>query len=291
MNARWIFGSLLLVSVVAGAFSEPRRDLAPLMLGGYRVLSADFHVHVHPWSWAALTPWDAVIEARRQGLEAFAITGTNNVWTGKLGGWFSRRMGGPTVIAGEEIHTPRYHMIAAGIHSAVDWRLTAAQAIDEIHRQGGVAIAAHPVARSWPGWDRDAMARLDAAEVLQPIVYMVPEASPQMQAFYARKKLTAIGSSDYHGLLPMGFCRTYVFTRENTEQAILEALRAGRTSVYDREGRAYGDPELIRLAAGILPRAEGLPPATWMARFSGLSGVAGLLGLIVTGFGPAASRK
>jgi hypothetical protein len=291
MNARWIFGGLVLASVVAGALAEPRRDRAPLTVGGYRVVAADFHVHVHPWSWAALTPWDAVIEARRQGLDALAITGTNNVWTGKLGRWFSQRMGGPTVIAGQEIHTPRYHMIAAGIHSAVDWRLTAAQAIDEIHRQGGVAIAAHPIAHYWPGWDREAMERLDAAEVLQPIVFMLPEAYPQMREFYARKRLTAIGSSDYHGLLPLGFCRTYVFARQNTEQAILEALRAGRTAVYDREGRVFGDAEMIRLAAGLLPRAEGLPPATWAARFSGLCGAAGLLGLIVTGLGPAAPRK
>jgi predicted metal-dependent phosphoesterase TrpH len=288
MTARWISGALLLAAIAAGAFSEPSRERAPLMVGGYQVLAADFHVHVHPWSWATLTPWDSIIEARRQGLDAFAIAGTNNVWTGQLGRWLSQRMGPPSVLASQEVHTPRYHMIAVGIHSTVDWRLTAAQAIDEIHRQGGVAIAAHPMASYWPGWDNEAMQRLDASEVLQPVVYWVPEAYQQMREFYARKPLTAIASSDYHGLYTLGMCRTYVFARENSEQAILEALRAGRTAVYDREGRVYGDPELIRLATGLLPRDEGPPPPTWLARFSGWSGLLGLLGLIVNGFKPRA---
>ena len=35
--------------------------------------------------------------------------------------------------------------------------------------------------------------------------------------------------------------------RHNDEAEILDALRAGRTVVYDREGNAYGNAELIRL--------------------------------------------
>jgi hypothetical protein len=278
-----VSGGLLLAALLAGAFAETPRERPPLTIGGYRVLAADFHVHIHPWSWSTLTPWDTVIEARRQGLDVLTMAGTNNVWTGKVGRWYSRRIGGPTVLVGEEIHTPRYHMIAVGIDSAIDWRRTAAQAIDEIHQQGGVAIAAHPTARYWPGWDAAAMERLDATEILNPIIYQQPTAYAEMQEFYARKRLTAIGSSDLHGLGPVGFFRTYVFARENTEQAILEALRAGHTVVYDHEGRAYGDPELIGLAAESrsLPRPEGPPALTLLGLFSRISGVLGLLGLIL----------
>jgi len=284
MRSPWIWTGLLLAAMAAGALSEPHRERAPLRIGEYQVLDADFHVHVHPWSWATLSPWDTVIEARRQGLDAFAMTGTNNIWTGKAGRWLARRMSGPTVLPAQEVHTPTYHMVAVGIHTAIDWRHTAAQAIEDIHRQGGVAIAAHPIARYWPGWDEAAMEKLDAAEVWQPIVYMRPESAIELREFHARKRLTAIGSSDYHGLLPMGICRTYVFARENTEQAILEALRAGRTVVYDRQRQSYGDPELIRLSAGVLPRAGGAPPSNLGTLFSGLCGVTGLLGLILAGF-------
>ena len=70
----------------------------------------------------------------------------------------------------------------------------------------------------------------------------------QLQEFYGRVRLTAIGDSDYHGLGPMGLCRTFVFVRGDSEGAILDAFRAGHTVVYDRAGRTFGDPELISLA-------------------------------------------
>ena len=47
-----------------------------------------------------------------------------------------------------------------------------------------------------------------------------------------------------------------MFARGNKADDILEAIRAKRTVVYGREGKAYGDAELIRLAA-----ADGRLPA------------------------------
>ena len=44
----------------------------------------------------------------------------------------------------------------------------------------------------------------------------------------------------------MGLCRTYVFVQEPTEKDLLDALREGRTVVYDRD-HVYGDPAMIRL--------------------------------------------
>ena len=50
MTGRWIYSGLLLAAIAAGALSEPSRELTPLMVSGYQVLAADFHVHIHPWS-------------------------------------------------------------------------------------------------------------------------------------------------------------------------------------------------------------------------------------------------
>jgi hypothetical protein len=240
-TARVIVVSLLLTAIVAGTISDVPRRHRPLVLRGYRVLAADFHVHSFPLSWATLSPWDTVIEAQWQGLDVIAVTGHNHVWVVKAGRWFSRLVNGPTVLAGEEIVSSHYHVLAVGIEPTVSWRQTAASAIDVVHRQGGVAIAAHPLAQFWAAYDADAMRKLDGAKVLHP---------------------TAIGDSDYHGLGPMGLCRTYIFTPEDTEQAILSALRQRHTVVYDR-GRAYGDPALIRLAAedGTLPKLALAMPA------------------------------
>jgi predicted metal-dependent phosphoesterase TrpH len=284
--ARWISACLVLAALAAGTLSDVPRKNPPIVLGGYRVLAADFHVHSFPLSWATLGPWDTVLEARRQGLDVIAMTGHNHVWVAKAGRWFSRLAGGPTVLVGEEIVAPRYHILAVGIQNTISWRQRAASAIDEVHRQGGVAIAAHPVASYWPAFDADALRKLDAAEVLHPIAYRHPGAYRELQEFYGRARLTAIGDSDYHGLGPMGLCRTYVFAREDSEGAILEALRAGRTVVYDRDGRAYGDPELIRLAARDL-RIDALrsPPSDqgFLIAVSRLCGILGLLGVVLFG--------
>lgn len=278
--ARWISVCLVLAGLAAGTISDVPRRTPPLVLGGYRVLAADFHVHSFPLSWATLGPWNTVLEARRQGLDVIAMTGHNHVWVAKVGRWFSRLAGGPTVLVGEEIVAPRYHLLAVGIESTVSWRQKAASAIDAVHRQGGVAIAAHPVSSYWRGFDAEAMSRLDAAEVLHPIAYTRDGAYGELQEFYGRAKLTAIGDTDYHGLGPMGLCRTYVFAREDSESAILEALRAGRTVVYDRDGRAFGNPELIHLAAQDSRFGEFRSPPPEPAFLIVASRVCGMLGLL-----------
>jgi predicted metal-dependent phosphoesterase TrpH len=281
------------VAVAAGTLSDVPRQHSPVVLGGYRVLAADFHVHTFPLSASTLAPWDVVFEARRQGLDVLAITGHNEVFAGKLGRWFSRWAGGPTVLAGEEIHAPGYHLIAVGIETTVSWRLNAVSAIDEIHRQHGIAIAAHPTAKYWAAFDAAAMGKLDGAEIVQPISYSAGNANRDMQEFLGRRRLTAIGSSDYHGVGPVGLCRTYVFTREASEQGILEALRQGHTVVYDRGGHAYGDPERVRLAAqeGGLGRLEdGVWSPGFLVMFSRTCGLLGMLGVVLFGFG-ATSRR
>jgi predicted metal-dependent phosphoesterase TrpH len=276
-------GCLLAVAFAAGALSNtPRRD-PNLIIGGYHVLAADFHVHSFPLSWSTLSPWDAVIEAQRQGLDVIAMTPHNHTWVAKTGRWYSRIAGGPIVIAGEEIVSSRYHLLAVGIQRTISWNQTAGSAIDEIHRQGGIAIAAHPAMRYWPAYDAQARGKLDGAEVVHPVAWGSEEYAAQLRQFYESAHLTAFGDSDYHGLGPIGVCRTYVFTREPTEQGVLDAIRAGRTVVYDR-GRAYGDPELIRLAAedGRLPRID---PAALSTGFSVmLSRIAGIAGLLLPFF-------
>jgi hypothetical protein len=252
------------------------------------VLAADFHVNSFPLSWATLGPWETVVEAQRRGLDAIAMTGHNNVWVGKVGRWISQLTNGPTILAGEEIVAPKYHLLAVGIEDEVSWRQPAESAIAEIHKQGGAAIAAHPLKKYWPAFDAAAMHRLDGTEVLHPLALSDEDSYRELQEFYRRARVTAIGDSDYHGLGPMGLCRTYVFAKDNSAGAILEAVRAGRTVVYDRDGRAYGEPQLIRLVE-LSGRFAELPQAAsnrgWLITLSNTAGILGLLGAFLFGFG------
>lgn len=276
--------ALLTLGIAAGTSADRPRERPAIVIGGYRVLAVDFHTHSSMWSDGALTPWGLVLEAERHGLDAIAITGHDEVFDGHVGRWFSRRIGGPIVLAGEEVINPKYHLIAAGIEERVSVLQDAASAIDAVHRQGGIAIAAHPIAVFWGGWTDEALKRLDGAEICHPLLFSHPDAYTDLEAFAARAGAAAIGSSDFHGLGEMGICRTYVFAREASAQAILDAVRAHRTVVYGVGGRAYGDPALIRLAAadGRLP-ADAAPsnsrggPLDWCSRGAGLAGLAGLI--------------
>lgn len=226
-----------------------------------------------------------MLEARHDGLDVIAMTPHNHIWVAKVGRWFSEHVGGPTILIGEEIVTPRYHLLGVGIHEVIGWRQPAASAIDEIHRQGGVAIAAHPRKYYWPAYDDAAQSKLDGAEILHPLIYATIGGYAEVQQFFGRAPLAAIGDSDYHGTGPMGLCRTFIFARDDSESAILDAIRARHTVAIDRDGRSYGDPALIALMKNVdvaQLNPSFLSPG-WMVRASALCGFLGLLGLFVLG--------
>ena len=249
---RLVSGMLVIVGVVGGTFFDPLG--ATLMMaerGGYKIVEADFHAHSRLGD-GILSPFSLVLGARRQGLHAIAITDHNRIWAAGWARWFSKLVGGPTVLVGEEITAPGFHMIAVGLNERVTWRQSASEAIQEIHRQGGVAIAGHPTRKYWAAYDDNVIRELDGAEVMHPVAYTSGEREEQIRDFYRRAEanggsLTAIGSSDYHWFNSLGLCRTYVFVHTNDEREILDALRRGRTVVYGPEGTEYGKPELIRL--------------------------------------------
>jgi hypothetical protein len=277
---------LWFMAAVAGLLAPRPQMATPVRLGEYRVLAGDFHIHMFPLDAAMLAPWDVVLEARRRGLDVIALTGHNQVWTAKVGRWFARLTGGPLVLVGEEIIARPYDMIAVGIERTVDWHGTAAESIAEIHRQGGVAIAAHPLRSYWPAYDEAAMLGLDGAEVLHPMAYAGDEFAAELRGFYGRRALTAIGSSDFHATGYPGFCRTYVLVREVTELAVLDALRERRTVAVDRDGRSFGDAGLIRLAEtnGGLPRSGVVTEADGWSRLSRAAALAGMLAALLRGF-------
>jgi hypothetical protein len=277
-------GSILLaVGIAAGTIADRPVTRAPLTLGGYRVLAADFHNHSSMWSDGALTPWGLVLEAERQGLDAIAITGHDQVGDSRVGRWFSEHVGGPTILTGQEILSSGHHVLGIGTIRAVDSIKSVADQIDDIHGQGGIAVAAHPGRDFWPAFDAAAMAKLGGSEICHPTIYGSPETQRQYEKFAARAPLAAIGSSDFHGFGRMGICRTYVFARDGSTAAILESLRAHRTVVYGLGGKAYGDPALIELAAGHpelrdVATIDAQPGRLdWTSRLCAVAGLFGLL--------------
>ncbi len=149
-----------------------------------------------------------------------------------------------------------------------------------MHDQGGVAIAAHPVAAFWPALHEEVVAELDGAEMLHPLVYFDEEEKRELREFFRRARqtnpgLAAIGSSDFHALQSLGICRTRVFVESLDEKGVLEAIRRGRTVVLDENARAHGDAELISLLEGQPPEPAERQPSISIAGAIAWIGLAG----------------
>ena len=189
------------------------------------------------------------------------------------------------MLVGEEIPEIPQHVVAVGIQMTVDSALAVGDQIDEIHRQGGIAIAAHPGEFFWPGFE-PVMERLDGTEICHPYSFAYPDAHSQLEEFARRADAAAIGSSDFHGPGRLGMCRTFVFVREASAAGILEAIRAKRTVVYGGpESRAYGDPELVRVAEAdgrLRTMASTDYPMSLLDRLSQILGIAGFALLLIT---------
>lgn len=243
--------ALLFLAGIAIATLNDRVTPAARQQDGRWILAADLHVHSFLGD-GALPPWELGREAARRGLDVIAVTNHNNLTAPRVAARLPRLSGHVLVLTAEELTAPGYHLSAIGIREPIDWRLSAARAIDAIHAQGGVAIASHPLGAYARGYDDEALARLDGTEVAHPAGDFDEDARAELDAFYVNgtmrnPRLAPIGSSDFHFVRPMGLCRTYVVAKEFSEIGVLDAVREGRTVAYDIAGRAYGDGSLIKL--------------------------------------------
>lgn len=280
------------VATILGTIADEAPARAPETRAGWQVLEVDLHAHTR-FADGFLSPFDLVLHARRHSLDVLAITDHNILFPALMGRWFSRQIGGPTILVGEELTTAAYHVHGVGLTERVDASLPLDAAIEAIHAQGGLVIAAHPVKKFWPALV-PARGKLDGAEVMHPLVFGGRTNDngwrwSEMRDYFldaraASIPLTAVASSDYHFFSPLGVVRTLVFARSAAEADVMEALRAGRTVVYDLQGQAYGDAAMMQAltAEPYTPRPQdygyrGTGPLDRGARTLGLAALAALL--------------
>ena len=280
---RALGATFVLAGIVAGTAIDRVPPGAPRQRDGYYLLAADLHVHTF-FGDGALAPWEVAREARRRGLDAIVITNHNQLIGARLGALVARIAGTDTiVIRGQEVTAPRFHMIAAGISEPVDWRLSAREAAAAVHRQGGVAIAAHPVRYSWRSTDEGALRELDGSEAAHPLALRSPSEGAELAAFFraasaVNPSLAAIGSSDFHAGGQLGRCRTYVFATEASERGVLEAIRDARTVAEDGHGVLIGPPPLV---SAVRETLAADPPAPQLERGPKAASWLTLAGLLV----------
>ena len=236
------------------------------------VLAGDFHVHGMPGD-GALPVWEIQREAARRGLDVVAITNHNDNLSFRLAEISGRLKPYPIVIPGQELTTAGFHIAAIGVRTMVSPYVPARDAIAMIQAQGGVAIAAHPVRKSWLENDDEALRLLDGSEVAHPLSLTHPRQAAQLVEFHARVRrvnpdIAPIGSTDFHLGIPLGVCRTYLIVDEVSESGALDAIRRGRTVASVPGGGLIGDDQHVRMVQAHLrpPQSTNFrSPATWPA--------------------------
>ncbi|HEY9462704.1 MAG TPA: CehA/McbA family metallohydrolase [Vicinamibacterales bacterium] len=250
----------LAVGVTVSTLTDTKPSREPITVDGYQVLSGDFHIHAFVGD-GGIAPWMMQDNAAHLGLDVIAITNHNQTFAGRLARSAAEPSStGSIVLVGEEITGRNYHLIGVGIERPINWDQPARGAIADVHAQGGLAIAAHPM-HGFDGYDPEALADLDGVEVAHRDT-LAPEAGKQWDQFYERAmarnpEIAAIGSSDFHTSGPMGLCRTYLFVRERSQAGVMDAIRDGRTVGRCESSRLRGRPELVRL---LEPYRDALAP-------------------------------
>jgi hypothetical protein len=268
-----IFGG----AVITGTLLDPAA--APAQLSA-SVLAADLHVHPYPGD-GSLPVWELQREAARRGLDVIAVTGHNNRLGIEIGRLVPLEPDGPIVRPGQEITAPGFHMIAVGIERLIDWRLSAHDAIEAIHGQGGVAIAAHPLPISWRENDAEALKALDGAEVAHPSTLAYSQGQVGFETFFVRvqsinPRVAPIGSTDFHMVAPLGLCRTYLLTDNRSAAGALDAIRRGRTVARNPNGRLFGAAEHVAVVERHLSSTAPVPAVPLLDRLIALAALCSL---------------
>lgn len=204
----------------------------------------DMHLHtVH--SDGRRTPADVAAGARAARLDFIVSTDHNT--SSAAGVWGEHAGPDLLIIDGEEITTRNGHYTALGLPAGtwIDWRYRAADGalarfVHDIHRAGGLAVAAHPLATCVAcGW-RFGYAGMDAVEVWNGPWTADDEAvvagwdSLLVTGARSGRWLPAVGDSDAHSEpQAIGLPHTVVHARDLERGAILDAVKAGHTWIAE----------------------------------------------------------
>ncbi|MFD9124708.1 CehA/McbA family metallohydrolase [Kitasatospora sp. NPDC059571] len=252
----------------------------------------DCHVHsVH--SDGELTPEELALRARAAGLDFIATTEHNSA--AAPGVWGQLAADDFLIVLGEEVTTRTGHWLALGLGpgEVVDWNHRVGdgligQCLDQVHRGGGLCVAAHPHAPYPSGDFMFPFRGFDVVEVWNGAWTSDRPWNADNEAALAEwgRSLAAdirtgawrpaMGNSDTHLEGQIGVPHTVVLAEELSTEAVLAGIRSGRSWIAESAdvdvaftARAAGDAAGVgeRLAAhggqvDVRASVHGVPTGT-----------------------------
>jgi len=221
-------------------------------------MKIDLHLHTTGSVDGVHSPKTMVLAAKRVGLDGLAITDHNSV-----SGWKEAVKAGKEldvlVIKGEEVSVykdgqPAAHILGLFLSEAIESK-TMPEVAEEIHGQGGLAVAAHPLDR-YRGRYQDLEKYLiyfDAIEVMNSHTPFF-EDNGIAREFARKMKKPVTGGSDAHTKYEVGF--SFTQAKANSLEEFRKAVIKGKTSAYGRKANLLYHAFSILSKRGLYPFRE-----------------------------------
>lgn len=188
-------------------------------------IKADLHTHTDASIDGRQTLRELIAAAQNKGLDAIAVTDHN---------YFQSlpETEGLLLIPGCEFSTDEGHITGLFLEKTPTAKplQTAAEAIDEIHRCGGIAVLAHPYQKVFERTVPQGIDAIETANARAP--YKYKGANILAYALADEKKLPGVGGSDAHSIHEVGNAYTEITASEKSLPALKSAILQGNCRGY-----------------------------------------------------------
>ena len=213
------------------------------------MLSVELHAH-SALSYDGRDPVEMLLEqAQAVGLDALAVTDHDEIDASLRAAQLAEDYD-LIGIPGMEVTSADGHVLAIGVEDTVPSGMTFAKTLNAIRSRDGLAIVPHPFQSSRsgvaPNITQEALASADAIEVYNSRL-LTGRANRKAEWFARTHDLPMTAGSDAHIAEMVGQAVTRVGAEQRSLDGILDAIRAGRTSV---EGKRTPWHISFRQAAG-----------------------------------------
>ena len=198
----------------------------------------DLHMHTARYSPdSVIDPLELIERAREVGLDGIVITEHDRLWPEKELEELRAKAKGLVVLAGVEITGRGGDVLCYGVADlkalprGVPWY----DLTREVHRQGGVCVAAHPYRWGQPFDEvlETQQAELDGIEMMSN--NMDADLRSKAADFRTRRpEYAGLGNSDAHEVAVVGCCYTEFEATIRTNADLIAAIRSGRTTARAR---------------------------------------------------------
>jgi predicted metal-dependent phosphoesterase TrpH len=200
------------------------------------VLSVELHAH-SALSYDGRDDVELLLEqAAAVGLDALAVTDHDEI-AASLEAVELAPEYGLLGIPGMEVSSADGHVLSLGVDELVPAGMPFEETLDYIRERGGIAVVPHPFQESRSGVlaniSREELTTADAIEVYNSRL-LTGYSNRQARRFARRHDLPMTAGSDAHVCEMVGQSVTHVGTDHSTVDAVLTAIREGRTRVDGR---------------------------------------------------------